>query len=70
MNPKEKAEKLVSYYCEERIDYYYGKINIPIKTSKQCALIAVNEIKKVIEDNCLEYDDDYWDNVIIEIRKI
>jgi len=70
MSPKEKAEELVLNFCKERMLHNYGYCNINKKTAKECALIAVNEIKRVVEDNCLEYDDNYWDKVVEEIRKL
>jgi hypothetical protein len=36
----------------------------------KCALIAVDEIINVIEENCLEYDDNYWQEVKKEIEKL
>jgi hypothetical protein len=70
MNYKEKAESLTGIF--------YDNIGLNAKTSveqlkyeaKQCALICVDEIIKVVEDNCLEYDDNYWQQVKTEIEKL
>ena len=59
MTPKEKALDLVHKFCVE--NKYYER-------AQQCALISVGEILKVIEDNCLEYEDDYWEEVKKEIE--
>lgn len=69
-SPKEKAEELVFNFCQERMLHNYGYCNLDKKTAVQCALITVNEVRKVVDDNCLEYDDNYWDNVAIELRKL
>ena len=61
MTPKEKALDLVHKFCAE--NKYYER-------AQQCALISVGEILKVIEDNCLEYEDDYWEQVKQEIEKL
>jgi len=70
MTLKEEAEELVLSFCKERMYHNYGYCNLDKKTAIQCALITVNRIKKVVEDNCLEYDDNHWNNLIIEIKKI
>ena len=61
MTPKEKALDLVHKFAIE--NKYYER-------AQQCALISVGEILKVIEDNCLEYEDDYWEQVKQEIEKL
>ena len=69
MTPKEKAEELIRKY------YTWG-INKEGQTlswleSKQCALIAVNEINKYVDDSKLPYPyNEYWDNVIQEIENL
>ena len=60
MTPKEKALELI-----DKFTFEIGKFN-----AKQSALISVGEILKVIEDNCLEYEDDYWEQVKKEIEKL
>ena len=79
MKPKEKAKELVIKYSYITGDLIYG-----FTYSKQCALIAVNEIiltcafndyktKKYFED-CNDYDDSYfrtyWEEVKQEIEKL
>jgi hypothetical protein len=68
MTPKEKAKDLVGKYVSLTDGWVYGIKNWEHK--KQCALIAVDEIINVIEDNCLEYDDNYWQEVKKEIEKL
>ena len=69
MTPKEKAEELIRKY------YTWG-INKEGQTlswleSKQCALIAVNEINKYVDNSKLPYPyNEYWDNVIQEIENL
>ena len=67
MNPKEKAQ-----YLFDKM-YWYQNTNIwgnisQVGNAKQCALVVVDEIINVIEDNCLEYDDNYWQEVRNEIE--
>ncbi len=62
MTPKEKAKELYTTY----IDYTFGDFNC-----KQCTLIAVDEILKVV----LIYNDTqaevtYWKEVKQEIEKL
>ncbi len=63
MTPKEKAEELVLKYL--RIDNntreWFNK-----HIAKQCALIAVDEIIKVMSDS----QDWYWEEVKQEIEKL
>ena len=66
MTPKEKAEDLLHRY--DVLQTYIEGFNL--ENAKQCALIAVDEIINVIEDNCLEYDDNYWEDVKTEIQKL
>jgi hypothetical protein len=72
MTPKQKAQELVDkMYFSRRYDDIENYI--PAKAwehSKMCALIAVDEIINVIEENCLEYDDNYWQEVKKEIEKL
>lgn len=58
MTPKEKAEELVRKYWHSK--------GIDIDKSIECALIAVNEIIKVIHTNM---EDKYWNKVKKEIEK-
>lgn len=66
MTPKEKAKELVD-------KFYQGKHST--LTSKQCALITVDEIIAAIkeadtEDNILRLDIQYWNDVKEEIEKL
>lgn len=77
MTPKEKAIELVDKYKNLEIklshfvnDYLFGGdiiIKMKDNQSKQCALIAVDEILKAITN----YEDiDYWHAVKQEIEKL
>ena len=67
MNPKQKAEELVSSYFFV-IDNSRPSEDI-LKTSKQCALIAVEEILNEIQSNYSQERIDYYLNVINKIKK-
>lgn len=68
MIPKEKAKELFYYYyneLKEHKDIYY------IKTSKQFALIAVDEIIKAVKPHrILQRRQEYWEEVKEEIEKL
>ena len=71
MTPKEKAKELVrkfkkyAYYPETEDDgLFIYEIN---ENGKQCALIAVDEILKIIHTNM---EDKYWQEVKQEIEKL
>ena len=66
MTAQEKAKELVENFRLNVLDYEGCSINE--HKAKQCAKIAVEEILKVIEDNCLEYDDNYWQEVKKELE--
>ena len=75
MTPQEKAIELVNKYNNNDHLYY----SITIEQAKQCALIAVDEILKVMNDIWLdsfkggESDNkfyNYWKKVKKEIEKI
>jgi hypothetical protein len=69
MEPKDKAKDLVrkmKFATDE-----FGYININMERHKQCALIAVDEILKVLctpHKNESEYR--YWEEVKQEIEKL
>jgi len=72
MTAKEKARELVDKYKmvhEDERGSVWNEISIHT-WSKQSALITVDEILNVIEDNCLEYDDNYWQEVKQEIESL
>ncbi len=64
MTPKEKAKELFDkmYNSKDQLRKY----PMCFDTSKQCALIAVDEILKAVEG---KYDD-YWIEVKQEIEKL
>ena len=66
MTPKEKAEELFNKY------YSYLKANLmhdeeAREDAKECALITVDEILKIIHTNM---EDKYWQEVKQEIEKL
>lgn len=68
--PKEKAEELFQKFYNN-----YGYYGIPvdaIKNSKQCALIAVNEIIKALRKDLpkIGLGKGYWYDVKQEIEKL
>jgi hypothetical protein len=76
MTPKEKAEELIDKfenYSFMDIDKRISSFN----SAKRCALIAVDEICEILEDNgftFIEYHDrttiEYWLQVKQEIEKL
>jgi hypothetical protein len=64
MTPKEKAKELFEKYYQLN---FYGFGVYCTTTAKQCALIAVDEILKVIHTNM---EDKYWQEVKQEIEKL
>lgn len=82
MTPKEKATELVKKFLPEvqgadRYNYNLDEINFFI--SKQCALIAVEEIKKahpiipltyMLESEAIDAAIEYWNEVKSEIEKL
>jgi hypothetical protein len=65
-NPKEKAIELVEKY-DETLTYLESKLK-----AKQCALIAVDEIRSCINWNHYPLDKEwrFWDEVKQEIEKL
>ncbi len=68
MTSKEKAQELVDKY------YYHSKCNLlsPFE-AKNCALIAVEEIKEAIFWHPYEspnFELEYWQEVKIEIQRL
>jgi hypothetical protein len=68
MTPKEKAKELFTNYLILFPEFYndleYGYNDVK---AKQCALIAVDEILKIIHTNM---EDKYWQEVKREIEKL
>jgi len=51
LSPKEKAKELVEYYAETVKPIDFGvMLERDWKTSKQCALIAVDEISRMVKE--------------------
>lgn len=72
-SPKEKAKELVNKYIIE-LNY-----KLPLKDcdylAEQCALIAVDEIIKELQNNLYDSyyyyrQEDYWEEVKQEIKKL
>ena len=68
MTPKEKAIKLVNKMCAYAIINRNGSWN----NAKQCALIAVDEILKLVSNDLDLYYKDciYWEQVKAEIQAL
>ena len=62
MTPKEKAKELVNKY----LAIQFG--DFPTTDAKQCALIAIKEIKEAMELPSQEYK--YWEQVEQEIPNL
>lgn len=77
MNAKEKAQELIDKYCSKHWERKNGSIIIDLVTSKQCALICVDEFIKCFSSFNGMYDQDifdsirvYWEEVKQEIEKL
>jgi len=73
LSPKEKAKELVEYYAETVKPIDFGvMLERDWKTSKQCALIAVDEIIKALRKSLPEIGKGkgYWYSVKQEIKKL
>jgi hypothetical protein len=73
MTPREKAEELVGKYM------FLLNVDLPIPKTKYCAIIAADEISRVVNDIWMdsfttgESDNkfyNYWEQVKIEINKL
>jgi len=78
MKTKEKAEELVNKYYDDALSKMLI-IGNSFDFTKQCALIAVDEILKNsvgynaydgVTDNDICADDNYWEEVKSEIEKL
>jgi hypothetical protein len=73
MTPKKKAKELVDKFINEFI-WVEKDYNVDLyRDSKQCALIAVDEILKVCENeisHCSDKTYFYWQEVKQEIEKL
>jgi hypothetical protein len=63
MTPKEKAAELI-------VNYQLKCKSLNYDEAKQCALIAVDEIKTLLYDADRMYQYDYWYEVKQEIEKL
>ena len=71
IEPKEKARELVDKYKPLCGGFWGGKINKVF--AKQCAVIAVKEIREAIDWHQHEYptqEDNYWQQVEQEIQNL
>jgi replication-associated recombination protein RarA len=68
MAPQEKAEELFMMYVNKGMNQIKPVINRVIRKemAKQCALIAVDEIIRVLQDE----QDWYWPEVKEELEKL
>jgi hypothetical protein len=68
MTPKEKAEELVDKF----LGYAYDGISPAEENSKECALIAVDEVIEALHEHHWQNRliIDYWEEVKHEINKL
>jgi methionine synthase II (cobalamin-independent) len=64
MTPKEKAEELVYKYYN-KLPQWVNHLD-----AKQCALIAVDEIIKALDESLINADVEYYKQVKNEIEKL
>ena len=70
MTPQEKAQQLVDKYSMITKWKMGVEQEYVIKKAKECALIAVDEMKTSLFNNDLMYMYDYWLEVKQEIEKL
>jgi hypothetical protein len=70
MTPQEKAQELVDKYSMITKWKMGVEQEYVIKKAKECALIAVDEMKTSLFNNDLMYMYDYWLEVKKEIEKL
>ena len=73
MTPKEKAKELVKGYYDELEAHFTESTWVRKEASKQCALIAVDEIIKNIGSKLslsMYYNNGYWQEVKQEIEQL
>jgi hypothetical protein len=68
----EKAKELVNKYLKASFGAIEEYIPVPLSFAKQCALIAVDEILKLVSNDLDLYYKDciYWEEVKTEIEKL
>jgi hypothetical protein len=76
MNPKEKAENLVTTFRplvahdkDEEDGFEYSR-EVETYYAKQCALIAVDEIEKALTNYDMDSEFRFWEQVKQEIEKL
>jgi hypothetical protein len=71
MTPEEKVEELINKYILFTEKYADGWIESDLHAAKQCAIIAVDEILKVVSIyNDTQAEVTYWQEVKQEIEKL
>jgi hypothetical protein len=73
MTPEEKAKELVfnfRQYCVTTVSINQYQSEYTLKYAKQCALIAVDEILKVVIESRYVDTIKYWQEVKQEIEKL
>ena len=77
MTPQEKATELVKKYKDYSL--HHNSLEKCIENAKQCASIAVDEIKKahpiipltyMLESEAIDFAIEYWNEVKSEIEKL
>lgn len=66
MTPKQKAKELIEKFSKTQ--WFESEVD----NTKECLLIAVDEIIEVVCDSCEKFDSrryDFWQNVKEEIEK-
>jgi hypothetical protein len=70
MTPKEKAEELVDKF----VQYTPADSELEYPYAKQCALIAVDELRDAIDwdyyEGRMETEENYWEQVKQELEKL
>lgn len=66
MTPKEKAKDLVTHFYSE-VQWKLGQEDC-LDRAKRCALIAVDEVLKILEHSIPEKHTIYWQEVKKEIE--
>lgn len=75
MTPKEKAQELISKFVSISLSQYVDLVDgIRIRLAKECALIAVDEILKAVnnpdETYLMKHSVNYWTEVKKEIEAL
>lgn len=65
-NSKDKAKDLINKFPQYDWDENKGYIQNMKETVRICNKV-IDEITEVVNDNCLEYDDNFWSEVRKEL---